>query len=283
MDKARREGFPFGWKRFRQPFLDALTAETAEPFCVGWLEQLVEARWGGLEEPFQVDPALADTIDSLGLLLDWWLPMRVAGSAEKAAQQLKEEIDHSLFFHGLEYNYLASEASDQGARTEYEKRSKQIDELREDAHFVARVAAHLVGYDPRGSEASPSKALREAVRAELATQVGPFPTPWEPNAKSLGAELARVFALPEGAPARSQLEECVAKLDDDEQREFIETMYRPGGGSKKLAPGRWGGRRRADVGRAAKLSLVGCMPQLGRFALPDLARFAAGMSVKEEG
>lgn len=29
-------------------------------------------------------------------------------SAEKAAQQLKEEIDHSLFFHLLEYNYLGS-------------------------------------------------------------------------------------------------------------------------------------------------------------------------------
>jgi hypothetical protein len=314
MDEARREGSPFGWKRFRQPFLDALTAGTAEPFCVGWLEHLVEARWGSLEEPFQPDPALADTIDSLALLLDWWLPMRVAGSAEKAARKLKEEIDYSLFFHHLEYNFLAEEASELGARNEYEKRSERIDELREDAHFVARVAAHLVGYDPSGSDASPSKALREAVRAELAIWVGPFPAPWEPNRKSLGVELGRLFALPENAPDRLKLEQCVAKLGD-EQREFIETMYRPGppptevgrdeprspqaseftesglkvtgraavgGGSKMLEPGRWGGTRRIRVGNAAKTSLLACMPELARFAMPDLARFAAAMPVEED-
>ena len=74
--------------------------------------------------------------------------------------------------------------------------------------------------------------------------------------------------------------ERVRSYTTDEEREFRRTTY-AGGGTKMVEPGRGGGRRRTTVGNTAKISLIQCMPERARFARPDLARFAAGMSVEE--
>jgi hypothetical protein len=164
---SREKKSPFRWENFRQPFLDALTAGTAESFCITWLDQLGKALRPGMASlKSRQKPALGDTVDNLALLLEWWLPARETTSAEDAAKRLRAFIQSSLFLSHLQYVGVSEEALDAGTKRDYEIRSERTNELRDDVRFVASIAARLVAYDPR-MEANPSRALRDAVREEI--------------------------------------------------------------------------------------------------------------------
>ncbi len=261
----------FAWKTLTAALIRAIAADTGDAFCDYMLPQLNDAIRAasatGTQGQATLPPDyldLQDSLESLRLVKEWYLPSRRGGAdATAAAAALRGHVDRNWTWHGP---LPDDEEVPKAARRDLERRLDRFLELVTDPVFLARVAARLASYElnPRRS---PARAVRDAVSKEMRRELDSG----KANPRAIGDELRRLFQLPETDTGRVQLKGCLLRIDA-EQRECLTVLYAPStsGGYKALdGKGKegkgWSGRKIAAVRSAAIDALAECMPELNGF------------------
>lgn len=277
--RPRRFDPTYSWRHIRAAFLTALREGRAVGFCESWLDQLELAREELSSEEHRHDPphpdlpTLNETVDSLALLLDWWLPSRTSNDVERAAAALRGHIVVALKVHAI----VAMEAQRQAEEQQRDVRAlgvlvRRISALESNDAFMTAVMLGLADYDPATTEASPDAAMFAAIQSQLDRELGwlireirsEAPKQYVLTRRSLGDEIRRRFALPSSDPAYVELDVALGLLTDEE-RQFLATLY--GEGGYKAAQRRWSGRKIDELRRLAIPKLLERLPNLRRFVL----------------